>query len=322
MDELRDAVEQYLELRRSFGFESRVQTGILRRFVTFAEREKAPCVTTDLVLRWADTFSHTLPSTAARAVSVVRRFAIWRVGLDPRTQVPPTGLVASRYERRRPSLYSDEQIVQLLFAAGQIESPKGLRGLTLSTLYGLIVVTGLRISEALRLDRSDVDLGEGVLTIRRTKFGKSRLVPVHPTTRTALATYAERRDRILGDIGAPAFFVSEQGRRITDCVARYHFAHISQRLGLRAPSKGLSGRLRVRMRPRHGSGPRVHDLRHRFAAYTLLKWYRDGLDIEREISKLATYLGHYSVSDTYWYIEAMPELLHLAAGRIDSPWRG
>jgi integrase/recombinase XerD len=232
MNGLREAIDLYLTLRRSLGFELRVQEGILRRFAKFAEREDASYVTTDLVLRWSETLSHTLPSTAARAVNDVRRFAIWRAGLDPRTQVPPAGLVGSRYERKRPFLHSDEQIVQLLVEAEQMQSPKGLRGPTYSTLFGLIVVTGLRISEAVKLDRSDVDLSEGILTIRRTKFGKSRLVPVHPTTRTALIRYAEQRDRILGDIRTPAFFVSEQGQRIADGVARHYFAWVSQLLPL------------------------------------------------------------------------------------------
>lgn len=316
MSEIREAIEQYLALRWSLGFELRVQEGLLRRFASFAEAEDAPHVTTDLVLRWADTFSHTLPSTAARAVSAVRRFAIWQAGLDPRTQVPPSGLVASRYERRRPYLHSDDQIVQLLLETERLQSMKGLCGATFSTLFGLIAVTGLRVSEAVKLDRADVDLSEGVLTIHRTKFGKSRLVPVHPTTRTALRKYAAYRDLILGSVGTPAFFVSEQGRRITDNVARRRFARVSQRLGHRAFSQGLSGRLRVRMRQRNGHGPRLHDLRHRFAVYTLLNWYRAGVDVEREIPKLATYLGHSLVNHTYWYIEAVPELLHLAAGRI------
>jgi integrase/recombinase XerD len=316
MNGFRDAVEQYLALRQSLGFELRVQEGILRRFTNFAESEEAHYVTINLVLRWTETFGQVLPSTVARAVSVVRCFAAWHNGLDPRTQIPPPGLVLGRYQRRRPLLHSDEQIVQLLLSTEQLQSPRGLSGSTLSTLFGLIVVTGLRISEAVKLDRSDVDLSEGILTIRRTKFGKSRLVPVHPTTRAALERYAERRDSTLGKIETTAFFVSEQGRRITVDAARYHFARVSQRLGHRAPSQGLSGRLRVRIRQRHGCGPRLHDLRHRFAAYTLLNWYRAGVDVEREIPKLATYLGHCAVSHTYWYIEAVPELLQLAAGRI------
>jgi integrase/recombinase XerD len=322
MNGLREGIEKYLELRRSLGFDLRVQAGILRRFANFAEGEDSSYVTTGLVLRWADTLSHALPATVARSVNVVRRFAIWQAALDSRTEVPPTRLVASRYERRRPFLHTDEQIVQLLLETEQMQSPKGLRGPTFSVLFGLIAVTGLRISEALKLDRSDVNLIDGVLVIRRTKFGKSRLVPVHPTTRTALAMYAELRNRILGDITTPAFFVSEKAQRISGCAARHYFAHVSRLVGQRASAgKGLTGRRRVRMKTRRGHGPRLHDLRHRFAAHTLLNWYRDGVDVERELPKLSTYLGHCTVSQTYWYIDAVPELLQLAAGRIALPRR-
>ena len=153
------------------------------------------------------------------------------------------------------------------------------------------------------LDRPDVDLDQGILTIRRTKFGKSRHVPVHPSTVDALRKYAETRDRILAK-PTPAFFVSERGTRITDCIARYTFARLSQQLGLRSIAKS------------HGHGPRLHDMRHRFAARTLIHWYRAGLDVERELPKLATYLGHVHVNETYWYLEAVPELLQLATDRL------
>jgi integrase len=161
----------------------------------------------------------------------------------------------------------------------------------------------MRVNEALNLDRSDVDLGHGILTIRRTKFGKSRHVPVHPSTVDALKQYVKKRDRILSK-STQAFFVSERGIRITDCMARYTFARLSQQLGLRVIAKS------------HGRGPRLHDMRHRFAACTLIHWYRAGLDVERELPKLATYLGHVHINETYWYLEAVPELLQLATDRL------
>jgi integrase len=164
----------------------------------------------------------------------------------------------------------------------------------------------MRISEGLALDRRDVDLEEGIVTVRRTKFGKSRLVPLHASTREALERYAAQRNRIFRRLETPAFFVSERGRRITQWSTRYHFARVSQQVGLRAPAGGY----------RHGHGPRIHDLRHRFAVRTLIEWYRSGLDVEREIPKLATYLGHVHVNDTYWYLEAVPELLQLATERL------
>jgi integrase len=183
-------------------------------------------------------------------------------------------------------------------------SPKGLRARTFATLFGLLVATGLRLNEALTLDKPDVNLDLGILYIRHGKFRKSRFVPIHPTTVAALKKYADARDCLFPALLTPAFFISERGRRVTDGAAEYTFAKLSQQLGLRLPAKG------------HGRGPRLHDLRHRFAARTLIQWYRAGLDVERELPKLSTYLGHVHVNDTYWYLEAVPELLQLATDRL------
>jgi integrase len=218
-------------------------------------------------------------------------------------------LLPGCYRRKRPYIYSDAEIAEIVQAAGRIPSAAGLKGRTFATVFGLLAVTGLRVSEALALDRDDVDVEQGVLRIRRTKFGKSRLVAVHDSTRRVLADYARARDRVVRRPAAAAFFLSEGGDRATACAARYNFAKVSRQVGLRAPAAGR----------RHGRGPRLHDMRHRFAVWTLLRWYRAGLDVEREIPKLATYLGHVHVNETYWYLEAVPELLELAARRLESP---
>jgi integrase len=165
----------------------------------------------------------------------------------------------------------------------------------------------MRVSEAVALDRSDVDLEEGIVTIRRTKFGKTRHVPVHPSTRDALRAYAARRDEIMPLAADRGFFPSEAGTRVTDWSARYNFALVSRAAAVRQPGRRKYG---------HGHGPRLHDLRHCFASQTLIDWYRARLDVEREIPRLATYLGHVSVKDTYWYLEAVPELLALATERL------
>ncbi len=302
MSELRQAMDQYLTLRRSLGFELREPEATLRRFVAFAEREGAAHITTDLVLRWTSEPSKAQPATWASWVAIVRRFARWWSATDPRTEVPPDGLLPHRFRRQPPYIYSDDEIERLVRAAAQLPSANGMRALTYSTYFGLVAATGMRMSEGLALDRSDVDLDEGILTIRRTKFGKSRIVPLHTSTRKALEGYAARRDHILRRVETPAFFVSEHGRRITQWSTRYNFAKVSQQIGLRPPAGG--------------HGPRLHDLRHRFAVRTLIEWYRTGLDVEREIPKLATYLGHVHVNDTYWYLEAVPELLQLATERL------
>jgi integrase/recombinase XerD len=308
MSTLRQAAEQYLQLRRDLGYKLRETGRRLEDFVAFAEREGASHVTTDLALRWAQQPAGVQPATWASRLRIVRRFALWLSAADRRTEVPPPGLLPGRYLRKRPYIYSDAEIRDLIRAAGQLSSAAGLKGRTYATIFGLLAVTGMRVSEVVALDREDVDLDEGILRIRRTKFGKSRLVAVHDSTRQVLAEYARERDRIVRRPAAPAFFLSEGGDRVTACAARFNFAKVSREVGLRAPTAG-----------RHGRGPRLHDMRHRFAVCTLLRWYRAGLDVEREIPKLATYLGHVHVNETYWYLEAVPELLELAARRLERP---
>jgi integrase/recombinase XerD len=308
MSKLREASREYVLLRRKLGYQLREVDRLLQSFVAFAEREGASHVSTDLALRWAQQPSAVEPATWARRFGVVRRFAIWLSASDRRTEVPPAGLLLGRYRRKRPYIYSAAEIENLVRAASRLPSAAGLKGRTYSTLFGLLAVTGMRVSEVLALDREDVDREEGVLRIRRTKFGKSRLVAVHESTRRILADYARVRDRVVNQPATAAFFLSEGGSRVTGCAARYNFAKVSRAVGLRQRAEGR----------RHGRGPRLHDMRHRFAICALLNWYRAGVDVEREIPKLATYLGHVHVNETYWYIEAVPELLELATRRLES----
>jgi integrase len=306
MSELREAMGQYLDLRRKLGSKLCGADGILRSFLAFAESEEASCITTYLALRWARQPAHVQPATWASRLGMVRRFAVWRSATDPRTEVPPEGLLPYRYSRKRPYIYTDEEIGQIIRAARALPSPTGLKGYAYSTIFGLLSVTGMRVSEALALNREDVILDEGVLRIHRSKFGKSRLVPLHVSTSEALRRYAKERDRLIPRPATPAFFLAEHGTRVTGCATRYNFAKVSREVGLRSPIKSR----------RHGIGPRLHDMRHRFAARMLVEWYRTGADVEREIPKLATYLGHVHVNETYWYIEAVPELLELATRRL------
>jgi integrase len=308
MSQLLQVVQEYLQLRRSLGFLLRGPGRLLHSFAAFAEREKATHLTADLAIRWAQQPADARPTTWAVRLQTVRRFAIWLSASDRRTEVPPTGLLPYRYERKRPYLYSDAEVANLVRTAGQLPSPAGLKGSTFATIFGLLAVSGMRISEALALDQEDVDLQEGILQIRRSKFGKSRLVAVHESTRQVLADYARQRDRVIPRPADAAFFLCEGGVRVTEWSSRYNFAKVSRQVGLRPATKDC----------RHGHGPRLHDMRHRFAACTLINWYRAGVDVEREIPKLATYLGHVHVNETYWYLEAVPELLELATRRLES----
>jgi len=306
MSDLRKALEEYIALRRCLGARLRGVDSALRKFVAFAENEGASYVTIDLALRWVRQCNGKDPATSASRLQMVRGFATWHSISDSRTGIPPKGLLPHRYRRKTPYIYSDEEIEKLVLAARKLPSSKGLRGPTYSILFGLLAVTGMRLCEALALDREDVDLKERVLAIRLTKFRKSRFVPIHESTCEILAAYAEKRDRIFLKLVTDAFFISEQGTRVTHWATRYNFAKVSRNVGLRVPIKGR----------RHGRGPRLHDMRHRFVARTLVDWYRAGIDVERAIPRLATYLGHVHANETYWYLEAVPELLELATQRF------
>ncbi len=303
---LGEALDTYLALRRRLGTRLREPALYLRRFVAYLQQQGAAVITTELALRWATAPAHASPATWAQRLGDVRRFAAWLSATDPRTEVPPLGLLTGRYRRCPPYLYTQEEIARLVQQASCLPSPGGLRGRTYATLFGLLAATGLRVSEALALDRQDVDLVCGLLTVRHTKFGKSRIVPLHRSTSQALRRYARQRDRLLPQPSSPAFLLSERGSRLTDCSARYNFAVVSRAVGLRPATLG----------GRHGRGPRLHDLRHGLAVQTLVRWYREGRDVERELPKLSTYLGHAHVADTYWYLQGVPELLQLATDRL------
>jgi integrase len=306
MSTLSNELDRYLAIRRSLGFDLGTTEGILRRFIAFAKQQNADYITTDLFLRWQKEFGHAHRSTWARRLGMVRLLAQWLRGLDQKHEVPPKTLIPARYQRIHPYIYKDEEIRRIVMAAEELPSINGVRALSYSTLFGLIAVTGLRISEALSLDVTDADLKTGVLTLRRGKFGKARLLPISASTIAHLTAYIRERDRLLG-ASPKSFFVSDRGERITSCSAQYTFALICQTIGLRPVEKWR----------RHGHGPRIHDLRHTFAVRTLVNWYRTGKDPAREMIKLTTYLGHAHPKDTYWYIEAVPELLNLASLRAE-----
>ena len=306
MTALAKELDRYLMIRRSLGYDLGTSERVLRRFVAFAASRGARYLTSDLFMAWRAEFGHADQHTWCARLGMVRQFAFWLSGVDPKNEVPPKGLIPGRYRRQRPYIYSEREIARIVREASRLPSPNGIRGLTFTTLFGLIAVTGLRVSEALSLDGGDIDWEAGVLTIRRGKAGKARLIPVSKSTIARLAAYAAKRDRLLGK-KPRSFFVTDTGGRLDDCNARYNFAVVCQRIGLR-PAQRFN---------RHGSGPRIHDMRHTFAARTLVKWYRAGKDPDREMLKLSTYLGHTEPAHTYWYIEAVPELLELAAKRAD-----
>lgn len=293
----------YLGLRRRLGFKLRDASYELHKFVRFAQGAKAPFVTTKLALEWATQPTGCQPAQWAARLGMVRRFAAYLSAVDPRTEVPPQGLLPHRFHRKSPYFFSDREVSLLIEAAEKIPSPKGLRAATYATLFGLLAVTGMRLGEALGLDRPDVDLDQGLLKVRQAKFNKSRWVPLHPTTQARLQEYRRLRDQIFPHPQSPSFLLSEQGARLTQWIARRWFIRLSHQIGLRQPTDHY--------------GPRIHDLRHRFVIQTLRNWYRTSKDVEAHLPELATYIGHGHVSDTYWYISATPELLQLATERLE-----
>ena len=303
MSALQDALADYLTLRRALGYRLAEDGQALEHFIAFIEQTGAAHITTDLALRWATQSSEVSLAHQAHQLSRVRLFAEYLSGLDPQTEIPPRGLLPGRYLRRTPHIYSDQQIRDLLLAAGELPSATGLRACSYATLFGLLAVTGLRISEVITLDRDDVDIGEQLLLVRQSKFAKDRLVPVHRSTATALGDYVAAREYHHPSPNNRAFFLGERGTRLTTCIARHTFIRLSVRTGLRAPGDH--------------QGPRLHDLRHTFAVRTVQHWYREGLDVDAQMPLLATFLGHVHVSDTYWYLSAVPELMALAGDRLD-----
>jgi integrase len=268
------------------------------------EARKATTITTKLALAWA-----TLPPrsdiSSAMRLTAVRGFARHVASIHPKTEVPPNGIFPQR-RRPKPYIYTEGEIDALLAAALSLPPTDALRRWTYHHLFGLIAVTGMRLSEVTGLQRGDVDLKDGVLTVRQGKFGKSRFVPLHPTTCAALHSYAERRDHHLGSRCCAHFFVAERGGRLVKQYVHRVFWRLSREIGLR--------------RPGDSSGPRVHDLRHSFAVRTLLGWYREGTNVEKCLPVLSTYLGHTCVRDTYWYLSACPELMQEAVRRLDRRW--
>jgi integrase/recombinase XerD len=308
MKTLRQAVGDYLALRRSLGFKLKDHERCLRELISFLRKKRFTRLSIPLALQFATQHQHHQPARWAARLRVVRGFARYRSGEDPTTEIPPLGLLPYRALRARPYLYSAKEIRELLKAAQNLRSTSTLKPWTYYCLFGLLATTGMRISEAINLQVKDVDWSEGMITIHGAKFGKSRLVPLHPTTRKVLYSYAERRDCFFGRKPVSHFFVSSRGTRLDGGDVRRTFYHLSRQIGLREVSAS--------------HGPRLHDFRHRFAVQTLVRWYRQGMDVQRRLPVLSTYLGHAHVTDTYWYLTSTPELMVAAGKRMEQRWGG
>jgi integrase len=294
--------KDYLQCRRKLGVALLREGSLLLNFADFADRTgHAGPLTQELAESWA-CISHTSQINRARRLAIVRRFAQYRRQFDSDTQIPHSTLLGRTSRRLTPHIYSAEEIKQLLAAARELQSKNGLRGATYEAFFGLIVATGLRLSEAINLKRCDVDLANGILTVRRSKYAKTRMVPLHPSTTQALRRYVRFRDQKIPTPANESFFLSAHGATLDSRTVEHTFGRLRKRLG-------WVGR---------GSYPfpRILDMRHSFICHCLVSWYQKGANVDNAILALATYVGHTEVTATYWYITGIPDLMALAAQRF------
>jgi len=303
MTTLEQQAADYLRIRRALGFKLERAEKLLAQYLAYIDGLGQDRVTVENALDWAR-----LPAAGAtgnwwaQRLSVVRCFATYLHALDPAHEIPPADVLASRIRRAVPYLYTEQEIWALMAVTDRLHTP--LRRATYRTLIGLLAVTGMRVGEAIRLDRPDLDLSTGIVTVRDSKFGKSRELPLHATTVTALREYLRIRDAHRHAEASDALLISAAGTRLLYCNVHTTFRRLRTDAGLIASSSACR--------------PRVHDLRHRFAVQTLLDWYRDGVEVPPRLPLLSTYLGHTHPRHTFWYLQAAPELIAIAGQRLEA----
>lgn len=305
MSALAQNARDYLALRRSLGHKLAEAAWLLPSFVAYLDATGTATVTVAAALAWS---MEATPGTemGSRRMRVARGFARHMAGIDPTTEIPPLGLLPSRQRWRPPFIYTPADIDALMRQA-RVSIRPPLLAETFASVIGLLAVTGMRIGEVIRLDHPDVDLVTGVVLVRESKFAKSRMIPLHPGALGALQRYAARRDAEHPRPVTASFFVSVTGRRLIYTTVGQTFRQLCQSAEI-----GIGARRR----------PRLHDLRHTFAVTSLVNWYRAGDDVTAKMPLLSTYLGHHEPSSTYWYLSAAPELLALAAGRLEAAGAG
>jgi integrase len=297
-------VREYLALRRAFGFQLTIAGQQLQRFARFADRvAPGKPLTTEIALRWAQSSLAKKPTSAARRLLLLRPFARYLRTMEPLTEIPPQRLIGRAQYRPTPHIFTVEEIRALLAAADRLRPRGGLRPQSMRAYLSLLLCTGMRPPEPLRLTRADVDWTSHTLTIRRTKFSKSRIVVLHRTATQALQAYARARDRHVPLPQSDAFFLGDDGRALTVTKARWAFCRLRRQLGWTQQSDCRR--------------PRLYDLRHTFVCGRLLAWYQAGVDVDVAFPALSTYLGHVKVTDTYWYVTAVPALMQTISARFE-----
>jgi integrase/recombinase XerD len=300
MSALAEHVADYLQFRRALGYKLERAGHLLPQFVDYLETANTSTLTADLAIAWARLATNARPNHWAARLAVVRGFARYLQTIDPASEIPPAGVFPTRRHRPAPYLWSEQDIADLLETAATL--PSSLRAATYQALFGLLAVTGMRVGEAAGLDRDDLDTANGVITIRHAKFDRPRLVPLHPTTTTALNAYLAERDRLCPAPASVALFITATGTRLNRSDVAKTLRQLTTTMGLRTDT----------------IHPTPHQLRHSFAVRTMVDWHRSGAHIDDRIAVLSTYLGHVSPADTYWYLSASPELMALAADRLET----
>lgn len=304
-------VDRYLSERRRLGFASRSPGYALQSFASHvkAVRHRGP-LTIEIMSDWArrDSRGSSDPRTWAARLKNLRTFTRWLRQFEPRTEVPDDAIFGRIGERQAPHIYHEREIADLLAAARRLGPALGLRGAVYEALFGLIACCGLRVSEALALRDADVDLARGMLIVRQTKFAKSRQVPMHLSAVEALRRYQLQRRMAIATTDTSWFFVGTRGRCQGQALSerQVHRVFAELRKQLSWSNRGAH------------HAPRIHDLRHTFVVRRILLWHAQGIDIDQAMLSLSTYVGHAMVTNTYWYLSAVPELMALAAGRFES----
>lgn len=301
MNDFSAAVTDYLQLRRAMGYKLVTEGRLLPQFAAYLDAAGVGHLRIAHAVAWATQSPSAAPAWRAGRLAMVRALARYLSSLDPETEIPPGGLLPQPSHRVVPYIFSDSDISQIIDEAGRLNPEH--RADTYQTVIKLIFATGMRVGEAVRLDNDDVDFEDGVITIRNSKFGKSRQVPLHPTSVEALGGYRRRRDRRRPNPKSPGFFTSSIGTRLLRDNISTVFPRLVRAAGLASPT---------------GRRPRLHDARHTFAVRTILSWYRAGIDVHQRLPLLSTYLGHVDPTTTYWYLSTVPELVELIAGRLDA----
>lgn len=299
-----ERVEAYLSVRRNMGYKMTGEGIQLANFARFAANiNHAGPLTLGLVLSWANASKNKTPISRGRRLEVVRGLAKYCALFEEETEIPASGLLGPAHRRLSPHIFTQREVLMLLKASKELDPRNKLRPASMYCIFGLLAATGMRVSEVLGLQRADINWSERFITVRESKYRKSRYVPVHPTTIRQLKNYAKFRDRQLSVIISESFFLHENGKALNYRQVLYAYQCIRSKMGWELQSDRK---------------PRIHDLRHTFTCRRLLIWYEEGVDVNWALPFLSVYLGHAKVTDTYWYLTGIPALLGIAGGKFEN----